>query len=271
METYKRNRQILADADAGIVGASNGLSITEGLHIFADNAAFEELFGDFRQKYGIRSILQGFFFCWPSEEERWAFLSRLAMHYSGSYQGSPVMDALISLIRDKPYFIVTSNGENHFELAGLNPDRILEIEGSWKEFVCSAGCNTDRISSWEHLARMHEAEQDGKIPSDLILRCPHCNAPMRFPSEPEQKRVEAFQSFVKEYHNRKLVVLELGIGARNQLIKAPLMQLVYREPESFYITFNKGEIYIPAQIQERSIGVDGDLGEILPRLADGTC
>lgn len=269
MELYKRIRQILADADAVIVGASNGLSITEGLHIFADNEAFEELFGDFRQKYGIRNILQGFFFKWPSEEERWAFLSRLAMHYSGSYQGSPVMEALISLIQDKPYFIVTSNGENHFELAGLNPDRILEIEGSWKELVCSAGCHTERISSWEYLARMHEAEQNGRVPSDLIPRCPHCNAPMHFPYESERKSLEAFRSFVQEYHNRKLVVLELGIGARNQLIKAPLMQLVHREPNAFYITFNKGEIYIPAPIQDRSIGVDGDLGAILPQLAEG--
>ena len=34
------------EADAILIGASNGLSITEGLHLFADNAAFDELFGD---------------------------------------------------------------------------------------------------------------------------------------------------------------------------------------------------------------------------------
>ncbi len=33
------------EADAILIGASNGLSITEGLHLFADNAAFERLFG----------------------------------------------------------------------------------------------------------------------------------------------------------------------------------------------------------------------------------
>ena len=35
-------------ADAILIGASNGLSITEGLHLFADNGAFEYLFGDFK-------------------------------------------------------------------------------------------------------------------------------------------------------------------------------------------------------------------------------
>ena len=57
------------EADAILIGASNGLSITEGLRLFADNAAFDELFGDFKQKYGLRCILQGMMAGWPSEEE----------------------------------------------------------------------------------------------------------------------------------------------------------------------------------------------------------
>ena len=64
------------EADAILIGASNGLSITEGLHLFADNATFERLFGDFKQKYGLRCILQGMMAGWPSEEEKWAFLNR---------------------------------------------------------------------------------------------------------------------------------------------------------------------------------------------------
>ena len=47
------------EADAILIGASNGLSITEGLHLFADNAAFERLFGDFKRKYDLGCILQG--------------------------------------------------------------------------------------------------------------------------------------------------------------------------------------------------------------------
>jgi hypothetical protein len=43
---------------------------------------------------------------------------------------------------------------------------------------------------------------------------------------------------------QRLVVLELGIGPRNQLIKAPLMRLVDREPYGTYITVNLGEVFI---------------------------
>lgn len=62
---------------------------------------------------------------------------------------------------------------------------------------------------------------------------------------------------------KRLLVLELGIGWRNQLIKAPLMRLVEATPNARYVTFNKGEIYIPDAIAERSIGVDSDLGEAI--------
>ena len=86
------------EADAILIGASNGLSITEGLHLFADNSAFDELFGDFKQKYGLRCILQGMMAGWPSEEERWAFWARLIHHYCGQYRPTPVMNDLKAIV-----------------------------------------------------------------------------------------------------------------------------------------------------------------------------
>lgn len=69
MENLKPVTEAIQAADAILIGASNGLSITEGLHLFADNQAFEELFGDLKRKYGLRCILQGMGARWPSEEE----------------------------------------------------------------------------------------------------------------------------------------------------------------------------------------------------------
>ena len=81
MGEYKEIAAKLKEADAILIGASNGFSISEGLHIFADNQAFEEVFGDFKRAYGIRNILSGLFADWPSEEVKWAFLSRLIRLY----------------------------------------------------------------------------------------------------------------------------------------------------------------------------------------------
>ena len=50
------------------------------------------------------------------------------------------------------------------------------------------------------------------------------------------------------------------------MIKEPLMQLTSSEPHAFYITFNKGEIYIPSDIADKSVGMDGDIADMLERI-----
>lgn len=259
-------------ADAVLIGASNGLSITEGLHLFADNQALEELFGDFKRRYGIRSLLQGMGACWPSEEEKWAFWSRLIHHYCKEYRESQVMKDLKAIVGDKDYFIVTSNGECHFEMSGFAPENIYEVEGNWLTMQCARACHDTLYPSLDAAEKMAAAEKDGKVPSDLIPRCPKCGGSMQIHLEMdrhfirEQKGQERFLAFLNQYHGKNLVVLELGIGPRNQLIKAPLMRLVDREPNAVYITINLGELYIADRIKEKSFGLDGYLVDIMSRL-----
>ena len=262
----------LKEADAILIGASNGLSITEGLHLFADNVAFEELFGDFKRKYGLRCILQGMMAQWTREEEKWAFWARLIRHYCGQYRPTPVMEDLKAIVGDKDYFIVTSNGECHFELCGFAPEKIYEIEGNWLTMQCALPCHDTRYPSMEVAEQLAVAEQDGRVPAELLPHCPKCGGPMDIHMAagermiPDTAAQEQFQNFLDTYHGKKLVVLELGIGWRNQLIKAPLMRLVAREPNAAYVTINLGEVYIADNIKEKSFGLDGRLDELLPAL-----
>lgn len=272
MSEWKRITEKIKEADAILIGASNGLSITEGLHLFADNQAFEMLFGDIKRKYGIRCILHGMGAQWPSEEEKWGFWSRLIHHYCGKYQITPVMKDLKAVIGEKDYFVITSNGECHFEMSGFSPEKIYEVEGNWLTMQCARPCHDALYPSMELAEQMAKEEKDGKIPTELVPRCPHCGGPMQIHLEtdrhflPETAGRERYERFLKKYHEKKLVVLELGIGWRNQLIKAPLMELVEREPNAVYITINLGEIFIKDSIKEKSFGLDGYLEEILLQL-----
>ena len=274
MNEIKEIEEKIREADAVLIGASNGLSITEGLHLFADNQAFEDLFGDLKKKYGLRCILQGMGAGWPSEEEKWGFWSRLVRHYCGNYQETQVMADLKKVIGEKDYFVVTSNGECHFELCGFAPEKIYEIEGNWLTMQCAARCH-ERIYPWADLAEKMAAEETGgKIPSALVPACPVCGGPMQVHMEmdqnfiPDTKGQKHLTDFLEQYHGKKLVILELGIGWRNQLIKAPLMRLTAREPLAFYVTVNLGEIFIPDEIKEKSYGLDGDLARMLHELAE---
>ncbi len=272
MNKYTETAKKIKDADAVLIGASNGLSITEGIHLFADNEAFESLFGDLKRKYGIRCLLQAMSVQWPSEEEKWGFWSRLAHHYCSSYEPTPVMQDLKAVVGDKDYFVITSNGECHFEKCGFSEDRVYEVEGNWLTMQCSAACHDKIYPSADLLEQLSKSEADGRIPSDMVPRCPECGAPMQphfqvYPNYiPDTEPRRRFTEFLKKYTGRKLVILELGIGARNQLIKGPLMRLTASEPNATYITVNLSELYIADNIKDKSYGLEGYLSDVMAEL-----
>lgn len=275
-EQYHEILTKIKEADGILVGASNGLSISEGIHIFADNAAFQENFGDFREKYGFRSIIQGCFYPYPSQEEEWAFFSRMYNYFLYHDEVSPVMNHLYELIKDKNYFVVTSNIDDHFRQAGFPQERLFEIEGNCRNLQCSQSCHDQIYPGDDVLSQMALHQENGRVPLDLIPKCPECGGPMQVHLEIDreflrgaawQASYQAFQDFTQEAHGKKLVLLEFGVGSQNQLIKAPFMKLTHLEDHATYITFNRGrELFIPEAIASKSIGIDGDIAEALQQL-----
>lgn len=272
MDELIRAAEKIREADAVLIGASNGLSIAEGLHLFADNQAFRELFGDYRRKYGITCILQGIGFPWPSQEEKWGFLSRLIWRYCGEYTETGIMSDLKAVVGEKDYFVVTSNGECHFELSGFAPEKIYEVEGNWMTMQCARRCHEKLYPTLDLAKELTAYAENGTIPTEKVPCCPVCGSPMNIHMAldgtfiSDRKAAERLERFIEKYHGKKLVILELGIGWRNQLIKAPFMGLAAREPRAAYIAVNRGEIYIPEEIQEKAIGLDGDVTDILKAL-----
>lgn len=224
--------QVLAQmqqADAILIGASNGLSISEGCHIFAHNQAFEQYFGALSRKYGFSNIVEGMYCRYASDADRRSFADALFAYMVTDYTGSQPMRDLLALVQGRPYFVITSNTDTHFQMNGFAPDAIFEIEGNVYGIAGKPGGIVEGNAAW-------------------ISQQARCS------------------QFINQWCDKRLLVLELGIGWRNQLIKAPLMQLVATHPTMRYVTFNKGEIYIPDSIQSQSIGVDGNLAEMLHEL-----
>lgn len=212
----------ISEADALLIGASNGLSIAEGYHIFANNEMFQRQFGDFQERFGIRNVIEGCFFHYPDETFRHAFLSRLIHFWVKDYTPSQVMKDLLTIVGSKNYFILTTNADTHLELTGFDPDKVFEMEGTFEQFLSGK-----------------------QIPDKTRLA----------------------QDFIAQYQNKCLVILELGVGKNNRIIKQQLMTLAAHLPLSTYITLNlENELYIPEVIADRSIGLEGDIAVTLSLL-----
>lgn len=222
MTPIQKAAETIARADALLIGASNGLSIAEGYHIFADNEMFRRQFGDFQQKYGIRNVIEGCFYHYPTMNDRQEFLDRLVRYWVKDYRPSQVMKDLLAIVNGKDYFILTSNADTHLELSGFDAERVFEVEGTFEDML--------------HNRSIQDKSQE-------------------------------VNAFLDRHHGKRLVILELGIGKRNRMIKLPLMQLAADEPHATYITLNLAlELYIPDAIAHKSIGLEGDIAVTLGEL-----
>lgn len=216
-------KEALKNADAILIGASNGLSISEGYNIFADNDMFRSQFGDFRERYGIRSVLDGVFAKHMSQEDYKQYVQRLVRLWVDDYVPSEVMTDLRTIVGDKPCLVLTTNADEHLEKAGFPADDVWEIEGTFRDLIKG--------------------------------------------DAPENKQ-ELVNEFLTRWHGKRIVLLELGIGSRNRLIKLPMMQLAAREQNATYITLNlPHEIYVPDEIATKSIALPGDLANTLKMLS----
>lgn len=172
---YAELKKRINDADAVVIGASNGLSMADGYNIFANDAWFQKNFGDLQRRYGIRSVLEGAFYPYQTLEEKWGFSSRLASKVHFDAAPGYAMRRLRDI---QDVFVLTTNADDSFELAGFAPEQVFALEGGRVEMRCSAHCSNEVVKDLDAMERMAAAETNGRIPSELIPRCRHCGAPM---------------------------------------------------------------------------------------------
>ncbi len=166
----------LAGADAVVIGAGAGLSASAGLTYSGER--FEKNFGDFMEKYGIRDLYSGGFYPFASLEEHWAWWSRHIMINRYERPPRPVYDKLLELVQNQDYFVLTTNVDHQFQLAGFDKRRLFYTQGDYGLWQCGQPCHRETYDNEDAVRRMAAEQRDMKIPAELIPRCPKCGRPM---------------------------------------------------------------------------------------------
>ena len=175
-EQIEALKEEIQTADAIVIGAGAGLSTSAGFTY--DGERFEKTFADFRKKYGIQDMYSGGFYPYHTLEEYWAWWSRhiLINRYEAGV-GQPYRD-LLELVRDKDYFVLTTNVDHQFQLAGFDKKRLFYTQGDYGLWQCSKPCHQKTYDNEERVRQMAAQQKDMKIPTQLIPKCPVCGAPM---------------------------------------------------------------------------------------------
>lgn len=264
-------RQALDDVDAVIVGAGAGMSTAAGLTYSGER--FDEHFADFRDAFGITDMYSGGFYPFPDVETLWAWWSRHI--YFNRYDvepGRPYLD-LLKLVKDKDYFVITTNVDHQFQLAGFDKHRLFYTQGDYGLFQCSGPCSQVTYDNEEAVRAMMEQQKGMRIPSELVPTCPKCGRPMTMNLRVDGRFVEdkgwhaaatRYDEFCRRHAGMHVLYLELGVGMNTPvIIKYPFWNAVDKNPKAIYACVSLGEACAPKAVNKRSILIDGDIGMVL--------
>ncbi len=279
MKTYsdkiKKLKQAIAEADAVFIGAGAGLSTAAGLTYSGER--FDKYFSDFKEKYGFDNMYYGgFIMAKYAPEELWAFWARNI--YINRYMPIPknTYQKLFELVKDKDYFVLTTNVDHCFQRAGFDKKRLFYTQGDYGLFQCSEPCHQQTYDNEEIIKEMYAAEKDMKIPTELVPKCPVCGKPMTTNLRCDDTFVQdegwyvaynQYEDFIRRHEGMKTVYLELGVGYNTPvIIKYPFWKWTAQNENATYVCINLGEADAPTEIKKQSICIDGDINTVLEDL-----
>lgn len=284
-------KELTANADAIVIGAGAGLSTSAGFTYSGER--FDKYFSDFKERYKFTDMYSGGFYPYETLEEHWAFWSRYI--YINRYIDAPkpVYDNLYEMVKDKDYFVITTNVDHCFQKAGFDKHRLYYTQGDYGLFQCSEPCHKKTYDNEDIIRKMvmaqgYEFKEDGSlylpegrnlkltVPSELVPYCPECGKPMSMNLRSDNTFVEdegwhvaakRYEQFLERHKNLNIVFIELGIGYNTPvIIKYPFWQMTDKWQHAHYICLNYGQAYAPDEIKEKSVCVNKDIGEVTRRL-----
>ena len=272
----KRLNEEIKTADAVLIGAGAGMSTSAGFAY--DGERFKRYFADFEAKYGFHDMYSGGFYPYETFEEYWAWWSRciLVNRYDVT-AGKPYTD-LLELVKDKDYFVLTTNVDHQFQLAGFDKKRLFYTQGDYGLWQCSKACHNKTYDNKETVRKMVSEQKDMKIPTELIPKCPVCGAPMTMNLRCDNFFVqdkgwyaaaECYEDFIRRHKDLRILFLELGVGANTPvIIKYPFWQMTAQNPNATYACINYGEAICPDAIAKQSICINADIACVLAALQE---
>ena len=264
----------LNEAEVLVIGAGAGLSTSAGFTYTGER--FERYFSDFAAKYGFTDMYSGGFYPFSSAEEYWAYWSRYIFINRYADAPEPIYDTLLELVKDKDYFVITTNVDHCFQKAGFDKKRLFYTQGDYGLFQCSKPCCQETYDNEAVVREMVERQVDMKVPSELVPTCPHCGKPLTMNLRADDSFVEdegwhqaakRYQDFLRTRTGRKVLYLELGVGYNTPgIIKYPFWQMTQANSAATYACINFGQAIAPREIQAQSICINADIGDVLKAL-----
>ena len=239
-------REQIAQADCVLIGAGAGLTTAAGIDYAGED--FRREFREWIDRYGITDLYSAGFYPFKTEEERWALWAKHIWFSRYRTGALPLYKRLLKLVDDKDYFVITTNVDGQFEMAGFDVERIFATQGDYCFFQPASGSPKELYYNKGWVERALPAIHDCRIPTELIPHTPN-GKPVSMNLRCDNTFVEdshwhrqakRYNDFVYKASDKSLLLLEFGVGFNTpSIIRFPFEQMAAQLPDTTLVRFNR--------------------------------
>ena len=264
----------IRNTDCVIIGAGAGASTAAGIQY--GGKRFTDNFAEFIKKYGeyyMTDMYAAGFYPYPSEEAKWGYWSKHALMNRFDPPALPLYTELYDIVKNKEYFVLTTNVDHQFYKAGFDEKRIYATQGDYGKIQCQKACHPKTYDAKDLFRKMDKARRDCLIPSELVPKCPVCGGNMAMnlrcdnyfvEDEAWHEAADRYAGFLEQNKDKKVVLLELGVGFNTPIIiRFPFEKMVRENSSYSLIRMNMDEAVVPESFGKRAIGIGGDMAKAI--------
>ena len=159
--TKEKLIKLINDADAVVIGAGAGLSSAAGFEY--GGKTFMDNFKYMYDEYGYQDMYSAGFHDFDREEEKWAYWSKMIYLNRYKFGAKDLYKRLLKLVENKDYFVITTNVDHQFQLAGFDKTRLFYMQGDYGLFQCSKPCSKETYDNKEYVLKMVEEKSNVKV------------------------------------------------------------------------------------------------------------
>lgn len=274
LEKTNQIKKLIKDADYILIGAGAGLSTAAGIEYFGKR--FEDIFSEFIDKYHFTDMYSSGFYDFETEEEKWAYWAKHMYMNCIGMSATKLYEDIFKLVKDKNYFVITTNVDEQFYKSGFDKEKIFATQGSYRYIQCSKACHNKIYDATEIVKKMIHETKECKIPTELVPICPICKEKMETNLRKDDyfvqddnwyKQSQRYDKFIENSRDKKVVLLELGVGFNTPgIIRFPFEEMVHQNNNWNLVRVNKDNGMKFLNIEDKSIVIEDDIKKVIEEI-----
>ncbi len=260
---------LLDDAKKVWIGAGAGLSAAaDPRYDYMDEGYFARHYPALLQ-YGLTRKVDLMGYGRFKLELQWGYYLKnvLEVRFSDDPPKNPVHERLLDLVKEKDYFVITTNVDALFERHGFDPDKLYTPQGDYARMQCLVPCSD---KTWPTRPVIDRAlptidPKTGLITDpSAIPRCPKCGTTDvflnvrgmdQFIEAPFKEQEKRYRDWLRRAaDDKQLLVIDIGSGFNTPVwVRFPAEKIVARNWHAHLVRINRDHPEVPAEIADRAI------------------